>query len=205
MFYKILQIILQIIIKPIFRIRINGYENLPKENGYILCSNHKSNWDPVFLAIAIKDPIIFMAKKQIFDWPIIGSAVKKLGAFPVQRDGRDMASLKHSIKLIKENKILGIMPEGTRTKNIARENMKEGVTYIALKTKCNIIPVEIISTFKPFRKTYININKAIEVEKYLPLKSKEAMVKMTDELFYKIYQSHNEKLESSKDGNYNSK
>ena len=202
MLYKVLRAILIIFIKPIMRVHVNGLENLPENNDYILCANHKSNWDPIFLAISIPNQIYFVAKKEVTTWPIVGWITKKLGVIPVERDGRDLASLKHSIKLLKEDKTVGIMPEGTRTKNIDRVNMKDGVSFMALKAKADIIPVEIISTFKPFRKTLVNIHQPVKVDKYLDMKTKFAMKEMTDEVFTKIYTSKLEEIEGKNADNY---
>ncbi|MBM0046376.1 lysophospholipid acyltransferase family protein [Anaerococcus sp. DFU013_CI05] len=188
MFYRIIRIIAKIFIWPLYRVHVVGYENIPADN-YILCANHKSGFDPIFLVIAFPPQIKFMAKKELFENKFFAWLLKGLGVFPVDRKGRDLASLKNSISLLKEGKTLGIFPEGTRTKNISRENMKDGVAYIALKAKKDILPVEIVSTYKPFRKTYIYINQPINVDKYLSMKSKEAMVKMTDEVFLNIYQT----------------
>lgn len=201
MLYRVLRVILIIFIKPIMRVHVNGLENLPENNDYILCSNHSSNWDPIFLAISLPNQIYFMAKKEILEWPIIGRIIKKIGVFAVDRDGRDMASLKYSIKLLKEGKTLGIFPEGTRVKSIDRENMKDGVAFIALKAKADVVPVEIISTFKPFRKTFVNIHQPIKVDKFLDMKTRVAMEKMTDEIFDGIYTSYFDQIEGSNNAN----
>lgn len=198
MAYKIVQSILKIIFKPLFRISVTGKENIPKDNGYIICANHKSNWDPVFLAITFDDEINFMGKKELFDIPVLGAIIRGLGAFPVDREGRDIRSLKDSIKRLKNGRNLGVMPEGTRTKDIDRSNMKEGVAYIALKADADLLPVEIISNFKPFSKSYVYIKEPIKINRYKNLKSKEAMVKITDQIFEEIYAKQ---LESSNYGN----
>ena len=112
-----------------------------------------------------------------------------------------MASLKYSIKLLKEGKTLGIFPEGTRVKSIDRENMKDGVAFIALKAKADVVPVEIISTFKPFRKTFVNIHQPIKVDKFLDMKTRVAMEKMTDEIFDGIYTSYFDQIEGSNNAN----
>ena len=128
-----------------------------------------------------------MGKKELFENKFLAVFLRSIGVFPIDREGRDLKSLKNSIKLLKDGKVLGIFPEGTRTHNINRKNVKDGVAYIAIKAKKDILPVEIVSTYKPFRKTYIYINEPIDVNKYLNMKSKEAMVKMSDEIFNGIY------------------
>lgn len=187
MLYRLLQFIVTILIGPIFRLRVIGRENIPDDDGYILCANHKSNWDPVFLAIIFSSKIKFMGKKELFENKFLAVFLRSIGVFPIDREGRDLKSLKNSIKLLKDGKVLGIFPEGTRTHNINRKNIKDGVAYIAIKAKKDILPVEIVSTYKPFKKTYIYINEPIDVNKYLNMKSKEAMVKMSDEIFNGIY------------------
>jgi possible 1-acylglycerol-3-phosphate O-acyltransferase len=189
MFYRFLRVFGKIFIRPIFGLELRGKENLPDDNGFILCANHWSNWDPVFIAIMISWPIRFMGKKELFKNPILGAFLRKLGVFPINREGRDLKSLKYAIGLVNDDKTVAIFPEGTRVDGISRSNLKEGVSYIALKAKCDLVPVEIISSYKPFQKTIIKINKPIEIDKYLSLKSREAMKDITDEIYKGIYKS----------------
>ncbi|WP_306485190.1 1-acyl-sn-glycerol-3-phosphate acyltransferase [Anaerococcus sp.] len=190
MLYNFLVVLLKIICIPIFRIRVKGLENIEETDKIIVCANHKSLLDPIFLAISLPQRIYFMAKKELFDKPFVGGFLKALGAFPVDRFGRDLKALRASVALVNEEKILGIFPEGTRVKEAKRENVKDGVAFIALKAKADIMPVEIISTYKPFRKSEILIKKPIAVNEFASLKNKEAMKKMTDRVYDKIYEHH---------------
>ncbi len=190
MLYNFLVVLLKIICIPIFRIRVKGLENIEETDKIIVCANHKSLLDPIFLAISMPQRIYFMAKKELFDKPLLGGLLRALGAFPVDRFGRDLKALRASVSLVNEEKILGIFPEGTRVKEAKRENVKDGVAFIALKTKADIMPVEIISTYKPFRKSEILIKKPISVKDFTSLKNKEAMKMMTDRVYDKIYEHH---------------
>ncbi|BFL72582.1 lysophospholipid acyltransferase family protein [Anaerococcus nagyae] len=187
--YRFLRVFVKVFIRPLFRLELRGTENLPEDNGFILCANHWSNWDPVFIAIMMTWPIRFMGKKELFTNPLLGGFLRKLGVFPINREGRDLKSMKYAIGLVNDNQTLGIFPEGTRVDEISRSNLKEGVSYIALKAKCDLVPIEIISSYKPFQKTIIKINKPIKIDQYLSLKSKEAMKDITDEIYKGIYQS----------------
>ncbi|ACV29048.1 1-acyl-sn-glycerol-3-phosphate acyltransferase [Anaerococcus prevotii] len=190
MLYNFLVVLLKIICFPIFRIKVKGLENIEETDKVIVCANHKSLLDPIFLAISLPQRIYFMAKKELFDKPFVGGFLKALGAFPVDRFGRDLKALRASVALVNEGKILGIFPEGTRVKEVKRENVKDGVAFVALKAKADIMPVEIISTYKPFRKSEILIKKPIAVSEFASLKNKEAMKKMTDRVYDKIYEHH---------------
>lgn len=190
MFYNIILFIVKILLIPIYRIKVEGLDNLNDDNKFIICANHKSLLDPVFLAISLPFKINFMAKKELFDKAIIKSILKYLYAFPVDRQGLDLKALRYAVSLVNEDKILGIFPEGTRVKEVNRDNMKDGVAFIAIKAKADIVPIEIVSSYKPFKKTKIIIKKPVQVNKFLSLKNKEAMKKMTDEVFNKIYENH---------------
>lgn len=190
MFYKIILIIIKISLMPLFRIKISGLENLENNKKIIICANHKSLLDPIFLAISLPMKINFMAKKELFENPVFAFILKSLYAFPVDRNGLDLKALRYAVSLVDDGKVLGIFPEGTRVKEVKRENVKDGVAFVALKAKADILPIEIISSYKLFRRTEIIIKKAVSVDKFLSLKNKEAMKKMTDEVFDNIYENH---------------
>lgn len=190
MFYRFIYFLIRIIATPLFRIRVHGIENIPKDEKYIICANHKSFLDPIFVALAINRQVHFIAKKELFEIPILKSILKKLNAIPAQRDGKDLSVLRDSIKLIKKGKILGIFPEGTRVKEIKRENIKDGAGYIALKSKTDILTIEIISSYKPFFKTNLYIKNLVRIENFKEYKSKDAMEKIMDETYEKMYENH---------------
>lgn len=190
MFYRFIYFLIRIIATPLFRIRVHGIENIPKDEKYIICANHKSFLDPIFVALAINRQVHFIAKKELFEIPILKNILKKLNAIPAQRDGKDLSVLRDSIKLIKKGKILGIFPEGTRVKEIKRENIKDGAGYIALKSKTDILTIEIISSYKPFFKTNLYIKNLVKIENFKEYKSKDAMEKIMDETYEKMYENH---------------
>ena len=190
MFYRFIYFLIRIIATPLFRIRVHGIENIPKDEKYIICANHKSFLDPIFVALAINRQVHFIAKKELFEIPILKNILKKLNAIPAQRDGKDLNVLRDSIKIIKKGKILGIFPEGTRVKEIKRENIKDGAGYIALKSKTDILTIEIISSYKPFFKTNLYIKNLVKIENFKEYKSKDAMEKIMDETYEKMYENH---------------
>ena len=190
MFYRFIYILLRIVATPLFRIRVHGFENIPKDEKYIVCANHKSMLDPVFISLALNRQIHFIAKKELFEIPVLKNILDSLKAIPAQRDGKDLSVLRDSIKIIKSGKILGIFPEGTRVKEVKRENIKDVAGYIALKSKTDILTIEIISSYKPFFKTDLYIKNPVKIENFKELKSKEAMEKIMDETYEKMYENH---------------
>ena len=162
-------------LKPVtflFRIHTHDADNEPRdEDGpYIICSNHTSNADPVFLCAATsRQQPHFMAKKELFKVPLLSSLVKALGAYPVDRKGADVGAIKRTIKMLDEGKSIGIFPQGHRFKGVdPRETeVKSGLGMIAVKSKANILPCFIKMKkrkWAPFRRVDVYIGKPIKFE-----------------------------------------
>ena len=148
MFYYIIRAICWLILKIFWKIEVIGIENIPKEGGLILASNHVSYLDPIVLAITMERKICFITKKEAFN-NIFGSVLlKNLNAFPVDRGKVDIRSLKKSLSILHEKKVLGIFPEGTRSSNGELQELKLGAIKIAMKAGVPILPVGIIGTNK---------------------------------------------------------
>jgi len=165
-FYRIIRVLAAIIFRIIFRIDVQGKENIIKDGKLILCSNHISVLDPIMLAIAIPRPISFMAKKELFSNKIFGKIISMLGAFPVDRAGSDLSAIRSSLKVLKEENILGIFPEGTRVKEIDIDTAKPGIGLIAVKSKSPVMPIYIESKYNIFGKVNINIGKPLYFDEY---------------------------------------
>lgn len=142
MFYKVARAIVWFLIKILFKIEIKGLENIPENSGFILASNHRSLPDPAFIAVKLKPRVYYMAKKELFWWPF-SVIIRALGAFPVKRGEGDNTALDTASNIIKSGKILGIFPEGTRSKSGEPLRPKSGVAIIAKDTKSDILPVRI--------------------------------------------------------------
>lgn len=153
--------ITNVLFKIVYRVKVEGKENIPKEQGYIICANHIHLFDPVFIDANTKHPIAFMAKKELFKIPIIGCIFKKLGAFPVDRANIDLNSIKKAIEVLKNKKVLSIFPEGTRHKDGKFRDLKQGAAFVAIQAETKIIPMRIIGNYKPFSKMTLRIGKPI--------------------------------------------
>ncbi|MCF6465128.1 lysophospholipid acyltransferase family protein [Clostridium sp. Cult2] len=169
-FYKVVRFIANIIFRILFRIDIEGQENIPIEGRAVLCSNHISLLDPIVLAISVPRPISFMAKKELFENKILGKLINKLGAFPVDRKASDISAIRSSLKVLKNERILGIFPEGTRVKKMNLDSAKPGVSLISIKGKSSVIPVYIHSKYKLFSRVVVRIGSPILLDEYFDKK-----------------------------------
>lgn len=140
--------------KARFKMVVKGKENIPEQGvPTVLCSNHISMHDPVFIGINIKRQPRFMGKKELFSTKIGNFIFNSIGAFPVDRSATmDMKSFKTAVKLLKDGNMVAIFAEGTRVKDGEKVEPKAGVSMLAIKGDAVVIPVAISGTYK-FRKT----------------------------------------------------
>lgn len=132
------------IVNRMFKIDYVGVENIPEDGGFILAANHIQALDPLIIALGItKRQLYFMGKKELFDKPIIGSILKKANGFPIVRGGADKDALSYAARVVTEGHILGIFPEGTRSKDYKPARAKSGIGLIAKNAKANVLPVSI--------------------------------------------------------------
>lgn len=136
------------VIRLFMRVRIVGEENIPSEDTpLVLCCNHISNWDPIFLIVAHpKRHVYFMAKAELFSnrlftW-LLG---KQFGAFPVHRGTGDRGAIDTAKRLVNERKLMGIFPEGTRSKDGKLLRPKSGVALIVAQTGASVLPAAIVT------------------------------------------------------------
>ncbi|NLY85880.1 MAG: 1-acyl-sn-glycerol-3-phosphate acyltransferase [Tissierellia bacterium] len=165
-FYNFLKKIANVVFKIIYRINVYGEENLQEKGSLIICSNHIHNFDPIIISLVYPRQIFWMAKKQLFRYKIPAYFLEKLGAFPVDREEADLSTFKKSLKVLKNDGVLGIFPEGTRVKEIDLENAKPGVGLIALKSKTTVLPVFIEGNYKPFSRINVYFGEKIDLSDY---------------------------------------
>ena len=190
MFYKVVSAIARVVLKLVFRIRVYGENSKIKDfdENYIVCGNHASMLDPVLVAITHNNNIRYMAKKELFDNIFLKFILNNLKAFPVDRRGNSLSAIKKSLKILRNNEILGIFPEGTRVTDKKESAAKGGISVIAIKAKKKILPVYIDSNYKFFSKINIYYGDFINLEEYYDQKlSSEDYIQIGEDILNEIY------------------
>ena len=142
--YSITGVLTAWLVYPLFNLRIiKGKDSLPETGGAIVASNHIHLADPVFLYYSQKRQIRFMAKAELFDNFVTRALCKGYDAFPVRRGAHDTAALDKAAEVLRNGEILGIFPEGTRSRDGKPGKAKQGVARIAKEAKADILPVAI--------------------------------------------------------------
>ena len=166
--YEKLRPVGKAIAKMLYKIEYVGLENIPEKGGLIIASNHVNALDPVFISIAVEDrQLHFMGKKELFENPVSKWALSTLNGFPIVRGGADSQALEYAIRIPKEGYVLGIFPEGTRSKNFKPARAKSGVALIAKEAKADVLPVSIYTSdnMKKGTKLTIRFGEVIPYEK----------------------------------------
>lgn len=152
--------------KIVYRLEVHGRENIPKDNGYIVCANHLSSLDPTLLCGIMPRRVSFMAKKELFDPPLLRWWIDWLGAFAVNREKLEVSTIKTAMSIKKTDWVLGLFPQGTRGEYGVIKNVTKGFASLAKATKCGILPIGIVGTQEkkkiPFTgKIVVNIGELI--------------------------------------------
>ena len=179
------------LIRFVFPIRTVNLPSALPEEGLIVCPNHISFFDPLFLAITLPRPLTFMAKEELFSRPIIGPLVKGCDVIPLSRNGGDAAKLRLAVRELKAGKVFSVFPQGTRLRYpLKKEDFKGGAGMMATLSGAKILPVGIYAkNFKvrPFRKTYIVFGEVEEFSFPEDMGKKDQAMFVTERLFERIY------------------
>ena len=180
------------------KLNIYGKENI-KNKRYIFCSNHKSALDiPIALSI-INKPVVFLAKKQLFNIPIFNLILRSSGMIAVDRENKSKAkqSVDKAIEKIKlSNNSLLVYPEGTRSFKTKLKPFKKGCFIIAIKSGIPILPISIKGAEKVLNKSTLLINSSHEVDIYFheEIETKNYSLENKDILLEKVREQIGGKL-----------
>lgn len=177
--YSFARSLVNSILSPIYRIEVIGKENIPADGGVLLCANHIDNLDPPVVGITAPRPVHFMAKEELFSVPVLGKIVPRLNAFPVKRGMSDREALRKGLGILKDGKVLGLFPEGTRSKTGEMGKGLAGAGFFALRSDAHVVPCAIIGPYKAFKKLKVVYGKPIDMES---IKEKKLNAEQTTDL-----------------------
>jgi 1-acyl-sn-glycerol-3-phosphate acyltransferase len=126
-----------------YRIQVSGGDNLPPTGGVIVASNHVSYLDPPFVGAFLSRKVHFMAKKELFRFPPFGAILRAVGTFPVDREKADRQAIKTALSFLEKGEILGIFPEGRRTRTGELQEGALGMAFLAAKAQVPVLPAGI--------------------------------------------------------------
>lgn len=165
------------ILRPFIPCKIYGKENI-KNNSTVYMCNHQSICDIIVLLAHLPLNTYFMAKKEVFKLNLVGWILKKVGAFPVDRQSVDLKSIKFACSRLNENNNLMIFPQGTRkdSPDVLLEDMHTGVGMIALKTNSTVIPMMFKEKPRFFKMNTLYIGEPMDLSEFKDKKPNSAVL-----------------------------
>ena len=136
----------RVLFKALMRLDVDGLQHVPATGGFVLASNHVTNWDVFPMQLALPRTIFFMGKAELFRLRPLGALFRDFGAFPVYRGEKDDWAFRHAVKVLKAGQVLGMFPEGHRSRGGGLGPAKTGSARLALEAHCPILPMALTGT-----------------------------------------------------------
>lgn len=143
--------IFRLIVRAIVRLRTEGnLDALPRQGAMIVAANHASSADPVligaFLTKILGRPLNWLGKRELVEFPVTGWLMRRGGIHPVDRDAADLEAFRAAMRVLDEGQVLAVFPEGTRSRDGALQQVREGVGMLALRSGAKVLPVAVIDS-----------------------------------------------------------
>ena len=172
--------------KIVYRFKVVGKENIPKNGAVIICGNHRTFLDPPLIEVTCGRYTRFLAKEELTKNKFLAFLGWVFESILVKRDSKDVAALKESLKVLKNGDCLALFPEGTRNGIAKGEKVKDGAAFFAVRSGAPVIPCGIKGGEKGNKKVTITYGKPLDFSEYKGSKDKEVLDKITDEIMSDI-------------------
>jgi 1-acyl-sn-glycerol-3-phosphate acyltransferase len=144
-FYDFARITVRTMARILWRTRVYGAKNVPRHGALIVACNHVSYLDPPLMASFCPRRVSYMAKRELFEMPVLGPIIRGLGAYAVDRQGSATAAIRRSLQVLEAGGAVGIFPEGTRNPH-GTVQPQTGVALLASLAKAPVVPACVAGT-----------------------------------------------------------
>jgi 1-acyl-sn-glycerol-3-phosphate acyltransferase len=145
--YRIGHTLCTVVANLAFQLKIYGRENLIEDGPAIYASNHASYLDPPLVGVACRKEVFYLARKTLFEKPVLGPLLPRINCIPVDRDRGDVAAVRTLLRLLKEGKRVVVFPEGTRSKDGNLQPARAGLGLIIAKSLAPVVPVRVFGSY----------------------------------------------------------
>jgi len=148
MLYAIAHVLVWLVAKLFFRLRVIGQEHVPRNGGAIIAANHNSFLDIPLLGCALRRRADNIAKAELFERALVGAFFRALGGFPVRRGTIDREALQEAITRLQNGHLLVFYPEGRRSHDGHLLPPRPGIGMLVARTGVPVIPAYIDGTHR---------------------------------------------------------
>jgi 1-acyl-sn-glycerol-3-phosphate acyltransferase len=138
------------IFKFYFGWRVYHPERVPLSGPVILAANHASFLDPFLVGAGLRRPINYLARENLFRFPVIGWLLRKWNTVPVDREGGGAKGLRQILDRLLEGGAIILFPEGTRTRDGQLQPARSGIGLTVIKSIAPVVPVRVFGTFEAY-------------------------------------------------------
>jgi 1-acyl-sn-glycerol-3-phosphate acyltransferase len=156
--YRVTELIAYPMLRAYFRPVVSGREHIPDHGAAIMAANHLSAADQVVTPICARRQVVYFAKSEYFTEPGLRGRLRarmfrEFGHVPVDRDDTRAAAstIQTGAELLRQGRVLGIYPEGTRSPDGRLHKFRTGVARLALRSGAPVIPVGLVGTAEMLR------------------------------------------------------
>jgi 1-acyl-sn-glycerol-3-phosphate acyltransferase len=153
LWYQYLRGLLRMGAVTLFQVRITGRENQPLTGGALILSNHQSHLDPMLVGMAFDRRMNFLARETLFRFPPLRWMIESVDSIPIDRDGLGISGLKETLRRIKQEEMVLIFPEGTRSPDGEIATIKPGFAALAKRVRVPLVPVGIDGAYQAWPRT----------------------------------------------------
>lgn len=172
--------------KIVYRVKIVGIKDVPKDEQFIFCANHRTYLDPPLIEVTARRHIKFLAKEELAKNKFLAFLGEIFDVIYVKRDEKDITAIKSTLKLLKNKDSIALFPEGTRNGIEKGEALKDGTAFFAIKSGVKVLPIGISGEVKPFHRVTIKYGKPLEFSEYTDVKDKQALENVTNKIMEEI-------------------
>jgi len=144
-FYRVARAVCKLVCIVLWRFKAAGVENVPRTGPLIVACNHISYLDPVAIGVGLPRMVTYLAKKELFDIPLLGPIIRGCGAYPLDREAGGVAAVRAALRVLKTGRCVGIFPEGTRNLSGAAAE-KGGAAFLAALSGAPVVPAAVAGT-----------------------------------------------------------
>ena len=177
-------VVVNFLLRLVARVEVHGRENIPLDGGVLFVANHTSAYDGLVIPTTVlpRWPLTSIERVRVpvleifFRIPIIGTIIHSWGAFPIQRSGRDLSSMRRIVELMKTEKKMMLFPEGTRSPDGQLQPGMRSVGWIIHQARTPVIPTAIFGTEKvwprerllprPYGRVKLVFGKPLNLDRY---------------------------------------
>jgi 1-acyl-sn-glycerol-3-phosphate acyltransferase len=178
-----------VLLHLLYRIQVIKPDTPFPEGPVMIVANHRHYFDVVAVHVTVKRWIYWIAKKNLFSIPVLGSLISKIGAIPVDRDKTDIVAARGIFGHLKKGDAVGIFPQGTRVPDsrLAEVMPRSGAAHFAIKTDVPLVPVW-VDPFRLFRTVRVIYGEPFRLEadprgKYSPEELEDYSCELMNRIF----------------------